>query len=93
MLPAGARVGRVGPSPTDHDASGSVGPPRDGDPAACRALFDATARTLCRHRVPCDHAGAARRIREAGLPERFAARLETGARAGDLRPESARRSW
>ncbi len=73
--------------------SGSVGQPRDGDPAACWALFDATARTLCRHRVPCDHAGAARRIREAGLPERFAARLETGARAGDLRPESARRSW
>jgi diadenosine tetraphosphatase ApaH/serine/threonine PP2A family protein phosphatase len=57
---------------------GSAGQPRDGDPAACWALFDAAARTLTWHRVPYDHAGAARRIREAGLPERFAARLETG---------------
>jgi diadenosine tetraphosphatase ApaH/serine/threonine PP2A family protein phosphatase len=57
---------------------GSVGQPRDGDPAACWALFDSDARTLTWHRVPYDHAGAARRIREAGLPERFAARLETG---------------
>ena len=57
---------------------GSAGQPRDGDPAACWALFDAAARTLTWWRVPYDHAGAARRIREAGLPERFAARLETG---------------
>jgi hypothetical protein len=28
--------------------------------------------------VAYDHAGAAARIRAAGLPERFAARLETG---------------
>lgn len=58
---------------------GSAGQPRDGDPAACWAMLDAGARTICWHRVPYDHAGAARRIREAGLPERFAARLETGA--------------
>ncbi len=57
---------------------GSAGQPRDGDPAACWALFDSSARTLTWRRVPYDHAGAARRIREAGLPERFAARLETG---------------
>ncbi len=57
---------------------GSAGQPRDGEPAACWALFDADARTLTWRRVPYDHAGAARRIREAGLPERFAARLETG---------------
>ncbi len=57
---------------------GSAGQPRDGDPAACWALFDSAARTLTWRRVAYDHAGAARRIREAGLPERFAARLETG---------------
>lgn len=57
---------------------GSAGQPRDGDPAACWALFDSAARTLTWRRVPYDHGGAAHRIREAGLPERFAARLETG---------------
>lgn len=57
---------------------GAAGQPRDGDPAACWALFDSAARTLTWRRVPYDHGSAARRIREAGLPERFAARLETG---------------
>jgi diadenosine tetraphosphatase ApaH/serine/threonine PP2A family protein phosphatase len=57
---------------------GSAGQPRDGNPAACWALYDPAVRTLTWRRVPYDHAGAARRIREAGLPERFAARLETG---------------
>ena len=57
---------------------GSAGQPRDGDPAACWALFDASARTICWHRVPYDHAGAAERIRAASLPLRFADRLETG---------------
>ncbi|MCA3180299.1 MAG: metallophosphoesterase family protein [Burkholderiaceae bacterium] len=57
---------------------GSAGQPRDGDPAACWALFDSAARTLTWRRVAYDHAGAAARIRAAGLPERFAARLETG---------------
>jgi predicted phosphodiesterase len=57
---------------------GATGQPRDGDPAACWALLDAGARTICWQRIGYDTAGAARRIREAGLPERFAARLETG---------------
>jgi diadenosine tetraphosphatase ApaH/serine/threonine PP2A family protein phosphatase len=57
---------------------GSAGQPRDGDPAACWALFDAAARTLTWRRVPYDHASAAAKIRAAGLPERFAARLEAG---------------
>ncbi len=57
---------------------GSTGQPRDGDPAACWALYDASARLLTWRRVPYDHASAAAKIRAAGLPERFAARLETG---------------
>lgn len=57
---------------------GSAGQPRDGDPAACWALFDGAARTITWHRVPYDHGAAASRIRAEGLPERFALRLETG---------------
>jgi hypothetical protein len=41
-------------------------------------MFDASARTLTWRRVPYDHAGAAAKIRAAGLPERFASRLESG---------------
>jgi hypothetical protein len=65
---------------------GSTGQPRDGDPAACRALLDADARSITGRRVPYDQAGAALRIREAGLPKRFAARLETGSRQPEFRP-------
>jgi diadenosine tetraphosphatase ApaH/serine/threonine PP2A family protein phosphatase len=57
---------------------GSAGQPRDGDPAACWAMYDTSARTLTWRRVPYDVAGAAAKIRAAGLPERFAARLEKG---------------
>jgi diadenosine tetraphosphatase ApaH/serine/threonine PP2A family protein phosphatase len=49
---------------------GSVGQPRDGDPAACYAIFDAAQSSLTFHRVPFDHAGAAAKVRAAGLPER-----------------------
>ncbi|GEJ56838.1 metallophosphoesterase family protein [Anaeromyxobacter diazotrophicus] len=57
---------------------GSAGQPRDGNPAACYALFDAAAGTLTFHRVPYDVRGAAARVRAAGLPERLARRLEHG---------------
>lgn len=57
---------------------GSVGQPRDGNPRAMYALFDSSACRLTFHRVAYDHLAAARAIREAGLPEFFAARLETG---------------
>jgi len=57
---------------------GSVGQPRDGDPAACYALFDETTSDLAYFRVPYDVDAAARKIREAGLPEPFAARLALG---------------
>lgn len=57
---------------------GSCGQPRDGDARAMYALWDDTAHSLCFHRVPYDHAGAARAIRAAGLPSFFADRLERG---------------
>ena len=54
---------------------GSAGQPRDGDPAACYAVFDTDAHILTFHRVPYDHATAAAKVRAAGLPERVAERL------------------
>jgi len=54
---------------------GSAGQPRDGDPAACYAIFDAGQPSLTFHRVPYDHAAAAAKVRAAGLPERVAERL------------------
>jgi diadenosine tetraphosphatase ApaH/serine/threonine PP2A family protein phosphatase len=57
---------------------GSVGQPRDGNPAACYALADFDLRTIRFHRVPYEHHEAARKIREAGLPESLAFRLERG---------------
>jgi nucleoside-diphosphate-sugar epimerase len=57
---------------------GSVGQPRDGDPRACYAIFDATARTVRFRRIPYDVARAQARDRAAGLPERCAMRLEVG---------------
>jgi diadenosine tetraphosphatase ApaH/serine/threonine PP2A family protein phosphatase len=57
---------------------GSVGQPRDGDPRAMYALFDATAQRLCFHRVAYDHLAAAAAIRAAGLDPFFADRLERG---------------
>jgi diadenosine tetraphosphatase ApaH/serine/threonine PP2A family protein phosphatase len=57
---------------------GSVGQPRDGNTAACYALFDTSRATLAFHRVPYDWSVAAARIRAAGLPEYLAKRLERG---------------
>jgi diadenosine tetraphosphatase ApaH/serine/threonine PP2A family protein phosphatase len=58
---------------------GSVGQPRDGNSAACYAVFDTERATLTFHRVPYDWAAAAAKIRAAGLPEALALRLERGA--------------
>jgi diadenosine tetraphosphatase ApaH/serine/threonine PP2A family protein phosphatase len=57
---------------------GSCGQPRDGNPAACYALFDPVAGLLSFERVPYDIETAAARIRAAGLPERLAQRLAEG---------------
>ncbi len=58
---------------------GSVGQPRDGNPAACYAMFDDASDVLVFHRVPYDAERAARKIRAAGLPGDLGARLELGA--------------
>lgn len=57
---------------------GSVGQPRDGNPAAAYALANLATQTLTFHRVPYDNLAAARKIRAAGLPESLAYRLERG---------------
>lgn len=57
---------------------GAVGQPRDGVPAANYAIFDTARQNLRYFRVPYDFATAARKVREAGLPERLAQRLEEG---------------
>jgi diadenosine tetraphosphatase ApaH/serine/threonine PP2A family protein phosphatase len=57
---------------------GSVGQPRDGDPAAAFALFDTTNQQITYCRVPYDVEAAATRIRENGLPHWLADRLSVG---------------
>lgn len=57
---------------------GSVGQPRDGDPRAAYAMLDEQNRELAFYRVPYDTAAAAQAVREAGLPDGLARRLETG---------------
>lgn len=56
---------------------GSVGQPRDGNPAAAYAIFDTEAEELTFFRVAYDHHAAAAKIRRAGLPEWQAMRLES----------------
>ena len=57
---------------------GSVGQPRDGDPAASFAMFDTDSREITYCRVPYDVDAAARRIRENGLPIWLADRISVG---------------
>ena len=57
---------------------GSVGQPRDGNPAAAFAMFDTARNEITYCRVPYDVEVAAARIRGHGLPEWLADRLSTG---------------
>src|SRR5215212_3459560 len=57
---------------------GSVGQPRDGNPAASFAMLDTTSRELTYCRVPYDVETAADRIRANGLPHWLADRLLVG---------------
>jgi diadenosine tetraphosphatase ApaH/serine/threonine PP2A family protein phosphatase len=57
---------------------GSVGQPRDHNPAACYAILDAIRGILTYMRVPYDVDTAARKIREAGLPIALSHRLAEG---------------
>jgi len=58
---------------------GSVGQPRDRDPRAAYALYDAAARRFTLYRVEYDVEAARRRIRAAGLPALLGDRLLHGA--------------
>lgn len=69
------------PVPPEHRwlaIVGSVGQPRDGNPAAAYALFDPGSAILTFHRVQYDYRTAAAKVRAAGLPAILAERLETG---------------
>jgi diadenosine tetraphosphatase ApaH/serine/threonine PP2A family protein phosphatase len=57
---------------------GSVGQPRDHNPAACYGVLDDERNVLTYIRVPYDVESAARKIREAGLPIMLADRLFEG---------------
>ena len=57
---------------------GSVGQPRDGDPRAAFLLLDLDAQRASFRRVEYDIEQTQHEMREAGLPELLAARLELG---------------
>lgn len=57
---------------------GSAGQPRDGDPAACYAMYDHDSSVLTYWRVPYDFETAGAKIRAAGLPIALADRLIHG---------------
>jgi diadenosine tetraphosphatase ApaH/serine/threonine PP2A family protein phosphatase len=57
---------------------GSVGQPRDGNPAAAFAMLDTVSREITYCRVPYDVETAAERIRANGLPRWLADRLLEG---------------
>jgi diadenosine tetraphosphatase ApaH/serine/threonine PP2A family protein phosphatase len=57
---------------------GSVGQPRDGNPASCFLLYDDDSQKIEYHRVPYDINGAKQDIRDAELPQELAERLSRG---------------
>ncbi|PSC04957.1 metallophosphatase family protein [Alsobacter soli] len=57
---------------------GSVGQPRDGNPAACYGLLEHSPLCLTMVRVPYDAEAAARKVAAAGLPDSLGRRLLTG---------------
>jgi diadenosine tetraphosphatase ApaH/serine/threonine PP2A family protein phosphatase len=57
---------------------GSVGQPRDRDPDSSYGVWDTRAGTFEFRRVPYDRVAAQQSILDAGLPSRFAHRLEFG---------------
>ena len=57
---------------------GSIGQPRDGNPKAGYIIFDSQAQHVEFVRFAYDIEGAARRIRDAGLPKHLAQRLFLG---------------
>jgi diadenosine tetraphosphatase ApaH/serine/threonine PP2A family protein phosphatase len=57
---------------------GSIGQPRDGDPRASYALYDAEAMTIMLHRVEYAIDATQKLMAEAGLPRWLIERLSTG---------------
>lgn len=57
---------------------GSIGQPRDKNPAACYLIYDSRRETVDFVRVPYNHERAARKILAAGLPGIMARRLSMG---------------
>ena len=57
---------------------GTVGQPRDRNPAAAYTLFDRARQEITFFRVAYDAAAAAAKIRKCGLPESLAYRVEQG---------------
>jgi len=57
---------------------GAVGQPRDNNPKAAYVVYDVDEGTIELRRLAYDIATAQKKIREAGLPERLAERLEYG---------------
>jgi diadenosine tetraphosphatase ApaH/serine/threonine PP2A family protein phosphatase len=70
--PVSVEMGRLLVNP------GSVGQPRDGNPAASYLLIDTAAQTAQFRRVTYDVAATQRLMRDAGLPLRLAERLSYG---------------
>ena len=58
---------------------GSVGQPRDYNPAACYGALETERNVLFYVRVPYDNETAARKVRAAGLPAILSQRLIEGA--------------
>ncbi len=74
---------------------GAVGQPRDGDPRAAYALYDAATRTLTLRRVAYDAAATAAKLPLMGLPGSFGEALKQGKSplaAADSKPAPRRRS-
>jgi diadenosine tetraphosphatase ApaH/serine/threonine PP2A family protein phosphatase len=57
---------------------GSVGQPRDGDPRAAYVIYDMINNIVELRRVPYDIQKTQKKILDAGLPGRIAARLAVG---------------
>lgn len=57
---------------------GSVGQPRDDNPKSCYAIYDGDSKRVEIRRLDYDIEAAAKKIREAGLPEVLAERLKVG---------------
>ena len=77
-VPRPGAIVRIAPQHQYLVIPGSVGQPRDGNTAACYALYDDVSHQLTYFRLPYDHGAAARRVISAGLPIVFAMRLVEG---------------